>query len=50
MSLAVEIANTKPKKMLESKKYYSECADKDLFENKKALQSFQKILLEIVKK
>ena len=50
VSLAVEIANTKPKKMLESKKYYSECADKDLFENKKALQSFQKILLEIVKK
>ena len=50
VSLAVEIANTKPKKMLENKKYYSECADKDLFENKKALQSFQKILLEIVKK
>ena len=48
VSLAIEIANTEPKKMLERKKYYADCADKNLFENKGALQSFQKILLNIV--
>ncbi len=49
VSLAVEIANTEPKKMLDNKKYYSECADKSLYENKEALQSFQKIILDLVK-
>ena len=50
VSSAVEIANLNPKKTLEIKKYYAECADKNLFQNKNALQSFQKILLEVVKK
>jgi len=47
VSLAVQIANSKPKEMLEKKKYYAQSADKNLFENKNALESFQKILIEI---
>ena len=35
--------------MLEQKKYYEKCADKNLFENKKALQSFQDILIKVYK-
>ena len=49
VSLAVEIANTSPKKLLERKKYYAECAEKNLFENNEALKSFQNILINIVK-
>jgi hypothetical protein len=47
VSLAVQIANSKPKEMLEKKKYYAQSADKNLFENKNAFESFQKILIEI---
>ena len=50
VSTAVEIANTNSNKLLELKKYYAECAEKYLFENKKALKSFQDIMISIVKK
>ena len=43
-------ANTNSNKLLELKKYYAECAEKYLFENKKALKSFQDIMISIVKK
>tara|TARA_Y100000591_G_scaffold291418_1_gene277932 strand:- start:320 stop:871 length:552 start_codon:yes stop_codon:yes gene_type:complete len=46
---AIEFANLSPKKMLEKKKYYEECADKNLFENKKALKSFQDTLVNVCK-
>ena len=49
VSSAIELANLNPKKMLEQKKYYEKCADKNLFENKKALQSFQDILIKVYK-
>jgi len=47
VSLAIEIANTKPKQNLERKKYYSELAIQNLYENKEALKSFEKILLKV---
>jgi len=50
ISKAVEIANTNSNKLLELKKYYAECAEKYLFENKEALKSFQDIMINIVKK
>ena len=37
-------------KLLEMKKYYSECAEKNLFENKEALKSFQNVMISIAKK
>tara|TARA_B100000287_G_C20639514_1_gene782955 strand:- start:307 stop:1980 length:1674 start_codon:yes stop_codon:yes gene_type:complete len=50
VSIAVEIANTDTDKLLELKKYYAECAEKNLFENKEALKSFQNVIIDIVKK
>ena len=40
-------ANMDQIKLLEMKKYYSECAEKNLFENKEALKSFQNVIIEI---
>ena len=50
VSAAIEIANMDQIKLLEMKKYYSECAEKNLFENKEALKSFQNVIIEIAKK
>ena len=50
ISLTIEIANVEKKKMLETKKYFSEQAEKNLFENDDALKSFQEKLLEIANK
>ena len=47
---AIEIANTNSDKLLELKKYYSECAEKNLYNNRDALKSFQNILIKIAKK
>ena len=47
VSLAVEMANDNPKKIIERKKYYADCANKKLFENKEGLKAFQKILLDV---
>lgn len=49
VSTAIDFANTKPKILLERKKYYAECAEKFLFKNNEALKSFQNILINIVK-
>ena len=38
-----------PKSMLERKKFYERCADKNLFENDKAIESIEKILIDIIK-
>ena len=50
VSTAVEIANMDRNKLFEMKKYYSESAEKYLFENKEALKSFQNVLIDIVEK
>ena len=50
VSLAIKIANTEPKQSLEKKKYYSNNADQNLYENKEALKSFEKILLDVASK
>ena len=50
VSLAIEIANTEPKQNLERKKYYSELANQNLYENKEALKSFEKILIDVASK
>ena len=50
VSTAIEIANMDQNKLFEMKKYYSECAEKNLFENKEALKSFQNVLIGITKK
>ena len=50
ISTAIEIANMDQNKLLEMKKYYSECAEKNLFENKEALKSFQNVIISIAKK
>jgi len=47
---AIEFANFSSKKILETKKYFSKCADENLFENMKALQDFQNSLLNIMRK
>ena len=47
VSIAIEIANTDPHKLLELKKYYSESAEKNLYKNEKALKSFQDSLIKI---
>ena len=36
-------------KSFEMKKYYSECAEKNLCENKEALKSFENLLIGITK-
>lgn len=46
---AVALANMGPKSMLERKKFYERCADKNLFENDKAIESIEKILIDIIK-
>ena len=50
VSKAIEIANMDQNKLLEMKKYYSESAEKYLFENKGALESFQNVMIDIAKK
>jgi len=50
VSLAIEIANTEPKQNLERKKYYSELANQNLYENKEALKSLEKILIDVASK
>ena len=50
VSLAIKIANTEPKKSLERKKYYSDNANQNLYENNEALKSFEKILLDVASK
>ena len=50
VSLAIKIANTEPKQSLEKKKYYSNNANQNLYENKEALKSFEKILLDVASK
>ena len=50
VSSAIEIANMEKNKLLEMKKYYSESAEKYLFENKGALESFQNVMIDIAKK
>ena len=50
VSTAIEIANMDQNKLLEMKKYYSKCAEENLFENKEALKSFQNIMIGITKK
>ena len=50
ISTAIEIANMDQNKLLEMKKYYSECSEKNLFENKEALKSFQNVIISIAKK
>jgi predicted O-linked N-acetylglucosamine transferase (SPINDLY family) len=50
VSVAIEIANMEQNKLLEIKKYYSESAEKNLFENKGALKSFQNVMIDIAKK
>ena len=50
VSTAIEIANMDQNKLFEMKKYYSESAEKYLFENKEALKSFQNVIIDIVKK
>ncbi len=50
ISAAIEIANMDQNKLLEIKKYYSKCAEKNLFENKEALKSFQNVIIDITKK
>ena len=47
---AIEFANFSPQKILETKKYFSKCAEENLFENKEALKDFQNTLLNIVRK
>ena len=49
VSVAVEIANTNSNKLLELKKYYSECAEINLYKNKEGLKSFQDTLIKIAK-
>ena len=49
VSVAVEIANTNSNKLLELKKYYSECAEINLYKNKEGLRSFQDTLIKIAK-
>jgi len=46
---AISLANMSPKSILERKKYYSKCADNNLFHNENAVQSIEKILIDIVK-
>mgnify|MGYP001172320272 CR=1 FL=1 len=50
VSAAIEIANMDQNKLLEMKKYYSKCAEENLFENKEALKSFQNLIIDIAKK
>lgn len=50
VSAAIEIANMDQNKLLEMKKYYSESAEKYLFENKEALKSFQNMMISIAQK
>ena len=50
VSLAIKIANTEPKQSLERKKYYSDNANQNLYENNEALKSFEKILLDVASK
>ena len=47
---AIEFANFSPKKILETKKYFSKCADENLFENKEVIKDFHNTLLNIIKK
>lgn len=47
---AIEFANFSPQKILETKKYFSKCAEENLFENKEALKDFQNTLLNMVRK
>ena len=47
---AIEFANFSPQKILETKKYFSKCAEENLFENKEALKDFQNTLINIVRK
>ena len=47
---AIEFANFSPQKILETKKYFSKCAEENLFENKEALKDFQNTLLNIIRK
>ena len=44
---AVELANLEEKEMLEIKKYYSDSADKHLFENQAAIKDLEKIFINI---
>ena len=47
---AIEFANFSPKKILETKKYFSKCANENLFENKEVIKDFHNTLLNIIKK
>ena len=49
VNIAVEIANKDQKKLLEEKKYYQNCADKKLYENKNSLLEIERIFLSISK-
>jgi len=49
IDMTISLANMSSKLILERKKYYAKCAEKNLFENEKALQSIEKILINIVK-
>ena len=46
---AIELANLEEKKMLETKKYYSNNEKKYLFENQNFLKEFKDILVDIYK-
>ena len=48
VSKAVEIANKEPEQLLQIKKYYAECANKKLYENKNSIIEIEKILMNIL--
>ena len=45
---AIEIANLKKNTLIETKKYFRECADKNLFENEKFIKESENIFLKLV--
>ena len=49
INTAIEIANIAPKRLLEEKKYYENCANKNLYENKNSLIEIEKIFLILFK-
>ena len=49
VDIAIFLANMPPKSILERKKFYQKCADKNLFENEKAIRSIENILINISK-
>jgi protein O-GlcNAc transferase len=48
VSSAIEIANLKKNTLLETKKYYRECADKKLFKNERFIAELENIFLKLV--